>query len=454
MRGLKLFTPALAILLVGFLIGSANAQFPKEGAGFDPTAPATIFTAVAYSDEEGKLIVYHVLRPGPFFTSTGTGVVYRFKDSDGVGCPKFLPVFADGTTLNDSTPAFAQLGPDSPLFEGEPARRTITDVFYSGSCPGKRERPRSEEEVLDLEAAGDVELVPDVDIVNAPSVPSPKNRPDWSLWEGAPNGANPFDGSKSSQSIIGNAEIADIVVNADGGMVGLPQMPRPRHKGFAEGKSTWYVTYEVCSDEQWSDTGFCSGDGVKDIFFIRYGSSIGETGMTNIAFGTPFPKAEVASGNSPSTQGNYSPIWAGACVGGNWSENEERSEAYEGTEAGFGPGGANCFGPTPQEVKDFTSSENLTLPSEIFEEDDPRHGAQIRTSADFAALDGMNGFTEATAPWAGKLKIINCPIFAVDLNNDRQFTTDEFLTFPNFVLEPSRGGNFTVFNPGSPFLGE
>ena len=68
----KLLTVSLTLLLVGFLVGSAQAQFPKEGAGFAPTAPATIFTAVAYSDEDGKLIVYHVLRPGPFFTSTAT----------------------------------------------------------------------------------------------------------------------------------------------------------------------------------------------------------------------------------------------------------------------------------------------------------------------------------------------------------------------------------------------
>jgi len=442
----------IALIVLGLLASPASAQFPKQGAGFAPDAPATIFTQVAYSDEEGKLIVYHVLRPGPFFTSTETGTVYRFKNSDGVGCERFRPVFEDASTLRDDTPAFAQLGPG--LSEADKARRTVTDVFYSGDCPSRKEQPKSESAVLDLEASGDVELVPDVDIVNAPSVPSPRMRPDWSMWEGAPNGANPFDGSKSSQSIMSNEELKDVVVNDDGDMIGLPQMPRPRHKGFADGKGMWYVTYEVCSDEQWSDTGFCSGDGVKDIFFIRYGSSISETGQTNIAFGTPFPKAAVASGNSPATGGNYSPIWAGVCVGGGWSENEERSSKFEGTDAPFGPGGANCFGPTPQEVKDFTSSNSLTLPSEIFPEDDPRHGAQIRTSADFADLEGMNGFNPTTEPWAGKLKIINCPIFAVDMNNDRKFSTDEFLTFPNFVLEPSRGGNFTVFNPGSPFLGE
>ena len=274
------------------------------------------------------------------------------------------------------------------------------------------------------------------------------------MWEGAPNGVNIFDGSLSTQSVADNAEMLDIVTNDAGDFVSLPQMPRPRAKGFSEGKSMWYITYEICSDEQWSDTGFCSGDGVKDIFFIRYGSSIGATGMTNIAFGTPFPKAEIAAGNSPSTGGNYSPIWAGACVGGNWVENTDRSDAYEGTATSFGPGGANCFGPTPQEVKDFTASNGLVLPSEIFEADDPRHGGQIRTSADFAALDGMNGFDSTTAPWSGKLKIINCPIFAVDLNGDRKFTTNEFITFPNNVLEATAGGNFNVFNQGSPFLGE
>ena len=454
MRKSNILTLSLALLLVGFLAGSAQAQFPGAGAGFAPDAPATIFTQVAYSDEDGRLIMYHVLRPGPFFTSDKTGVVYRFKDdATGKGCgPKFRPVFADGTTLRDDTPAFAQLGPG--LTEADTARRSITDVFYLNGCPSRKVQPKSEQEVLDLEAAGEVELVPDVDIVNAASVPSPNARPDWSLWEGSPNGANVFDGSKSTQSNADNAELLDIVTNADGGMIGLPQMPRPRAKGFSEGQSMWYVTYEICSDEQWSDTGFCSGDGVKDIFFIRYGSTITATGQTNIAFGTPFPKAEVASGNNPSTAGNYSPIWAGACVGGNWVENADRAAAFEGTDASFGPGGANCFGPTPQEVKDFTSSNSLVLPSEIFEADDPRHGGQIRTSADFASLEGMNGFSATTAPWAGKLKIINCPIFAVDLNNDRQFTTDEFLVFPNNVLESTSGGNFNVFNPGSPFLGE
>ena len=452
MRGINVLALGLAMLLVGLLAGVAQAQFPMTGAGFDPDAPATIFTQVAYSDEDGKLIIYHVLRPGPFFTSDQTGVVYRFKNSNGMGCERFRPVFQDGTTLRDDTPAFAQLGPG--LSESDTARRTITDVFYSGDCPPRREQPRSEEEVLALEDAGDVELVPDVDIVNAPTTPSPNLRPDWSMWEGSPNGPNVFDGSPSAQSVADNAELLDVVTNADGDLIGLPQMPRTRHKGFAEGRSVWYITYEICSDEQWSDTGFCSGDGVKDIFFTRYGSSITGIDMTNIAFGTPFPKAEVASGNSPATGGNYSPIWLGACVGGNWVENADRSDAYDGTDVGFGPGGANCFGPTPQEVQDFTSANGITLPSEIFPEDDPRHASQVRTSADFAALDGMNGFSATTAPWAGKLKVINCPILMVDLNNDRQFTTNEFMNFPNNVLEASRGGNFSVFNPGSPFLGE
>ena len=80
MRRSNVLTLSLALLLVGFLAGSAQAQFPGAGAGFAPDAPATIFTQVAYSDEGGRLIMYHVLRPGPFFTHTATGVVYRFKD--------------------------------------------------------------------------------------------------------------------------------------------------------------------------------------------------------------------------------------------------------------------------------------------------------------------------------------------------------------------------------------
>ena len=257
MRGSKFLTLSLALLLVGFLAGSAQAQFPTTGAGFE--GPAAIFTQVAYSDEAGRLIVYHVLRPGPFFTSDQTGVVYRFKDDAGVGCPRFRPVFADGTTLRDDTPAFLQLG--DGLSDADDARRSVTDVFYSGECPSRKEQPRSEAEVLALADAGMAELVPDQDIINAPSVPSPKMRPDWLLWEAAPDGANPFDGTTSAQKISDNADLLDVVTNADGGMIGLPQMPRPRHKGFSEGQSMWYITYEICSDEQWSDTGFCSGDG-------------------------------------------------------------------------------------------------------------------------------------------------------------------------------------------------
>ena len=447
MRGSRLLTLSLALLLVGFLAGSAQAVFPLTGAGFD--GPAAIFTQVAYSDEDGKLIMYHVLRPGPFFTSDKSGVVYRFKDSDGIGCgPKFRPVFADGTTLRDDTPAFAQLG--EGLSEADTARRLVTDVFYSGACPSRKVQPKSEEEVFALEAAGEVELVPDADIVNAPSVPSPSKRSDWKLWEGAPDSYNPFDGSLSAQKISDNAELLDVVSNDAGDIIGLPNMPRPRSKGFSEGKSMWYITYEVCSDIQWSDTGFCSGEGVKDIFFIRYDPTLTAIHQTNIAAGVPFPKAEIEAGNSPSTGGNYSPIWAGACVGGNWVENTARSDAFEGTDKGFGPGGANCFGPTSAETKDWTSSNGLTFPSEIFDEGDDRRGGQMRTSADFVTLEGMNGFSATSASWAGKLKIINCPIFATDLNGDRRFTTNEFISFPNNVLEANASGNFSVFNTGGP----
>lgn len=261
-----------------------SAEFPLTGAGFAPEAPASIFTQLAYSDEDGMLVVYHVLKPGPFFTSDKTGTVYRFKDdATQKGCPRLRPVFREGEVLRDDTPAFAQLG--EGLSEADRARRSITDVFFKSGCPKKQDQPRSEAEILALEDNGEVELIPEVDIVNAPTVPSPKARADRDLWEGAPDGVNIF--------------------------------------------------------------------------------------------------------------------------------------------------------------------------TEIFPAEDPRHGGQIRSSADFAALDGMNGFTMASALWAGKLKIVNCPIFASDLNRDRAFSTEEMIAFPNHVLAADQNGNFTLSSSlNEPIIGE
>ena len=165
--------------------------------------------------------------------------------------------------------------------------------------------------------------------------------------------------------------------------------------------------------------------------------------MANIVSGIPFPRHEIEDGNRPATEIRYSPIVTGLCAGGNWVEVEERQTNFEGTEAGFGPGGANCFGPTPLEMKDFIFQNNITLLGDVFPPDDPRYGGQIRTSSWFAFLEGMNGFRVIPAPWAGKLKIINNPGIAVDLNMDRQFESREFLAFPDFVLEANRDGEFS-----------
>ncbi|HIA14188.1 MAG TPA: hypothetical protein EYN74_04765 [Nitrospirales bacterium] len=443
----KLLVISIGLFFLGMGPATVDAAFPQTGAGFARDAPATIFTQVAYSDEDGMLNVYHILRPGPFFTSDKTGTVYRFRDeATGKGCPRLRPVFLEGEILRDDTPAFAQLG--EGLSEADRARRSVTDVLFTQGCPSRKDQPRSEEEILALEADGEIALVPGVDIVNAPTVPSPKARANWELWEGAPDAVNIFDGRVSANSDIANAELQDIVTDANGNPIGLPQLVRSRAKGFAGGKSVWYITYEVCSDATWADTGFCNGDGVKFVFSLRSDSSISETGQANIVGGVPFPKAVLATGKQPKSAGDYSPIWRGLCVGGTWEENSDRIAKYEGTDMPFGPGGASCFGPTPQEIKDFTSSNGITLPMEIFPADDPRHGGQIRSSDDLAALEGMDGFNVTPALWAGKVKIINCPIFASDVNMDRTFSTDEIIAFPNHVLEADRDGIFLL--PSSP----
>ncbi|HIB54574.1 MAG TPA: hypothetical protein EYO39_07180, partial [Nitrospirales bacterium] len=124
---------------------------------------------------------------------------------------------------------------------------------------------RSEQEIVALENNGEVVLIPDVDIVNAPSVPSPKARADRDLWQGAPDSVNIFDGTPSAHSNMGNAEVKDVGTDARGNPIGLPQLIRPRAKGYAGGKAVWYMTYEVCSDMTASETGFCGGDGVEFI---------------------------------------------------------------------------------------------------------------------------------------------------------------------------------------------
>ncbi len=417
---------------------------------------AFIYTQVSYSDEDGRLALQHVFNPESFFTSDQTGVVYRFKNSSGQGCRRFKPVFADGTVLFDDTPSFAHA--QTGLSVVDHARRTITDVFYLDGCPSENDAPRFEQDVFDLEQAGKVELVPNVDIVNAPSVPSPSLRPNAQLWEAPPDGINIYNGRQAKQKVSDNLDLNDIVTDVEN-VLGLPGIVRPRLQGWSEGRKMHYVTYEICSDEQWGTgrgsaqwqgTGFCVEDGVRDVLFTRSGPTISLTGMANVRPGISFPKAEIASGNIPATGAHYSPILAGMCIGGVWTG----SRGFAGADVASGPPGANCFGPTPAEVNAFTTANSIALPGEVFPPDDLRHGVQIRTSDDIAALEGMNGFSTIRIPWEGTIKITNSPVIAVDLNQDRKFSRHEFISFPNHVLKSSTGGNFNVFNPGSPFLAE
>ena len=78
----KLLVISIGLFFLGMGPATVDAAFPQTGAGFARDAPATIFTQVAYSDEGGMLNVYHILRPGPFFTSDKTGTVYRFRDGE------------------------------------------------------------------------------------------------------------------------------------------------------------------------------------------------------------------------------------------------------------------------------------------------------------------------------------------------------------------------------------
>ena len=69
-----------------------------------------------------------------------------------------------------------------------------------------------------------------------------------------------------------------------------------------------------------------------------------------------------------------------------------------------------------------------------------------RTDSNLRRLFCIVRHASPRAPWAGKLKIINRPVIAADLNRNRAFDAQEFVVFPNNVLQADQNGLFEVIN--------
>jgi hypothetical protein len=289
-------------------------------AGFNAEAPKPvrrIFTQLAL--DEGRLVSYHVLEPGPqsiqaFPTGNSRGTLFRFPS-----CPNLRPVLDDS-----AQPSFSNhLVPDN-------AMREVFNVTLS-RCDIQ---PRSVVDVLRLARS-----TTSIGFVNAPSVPAPvgaagipdaqQQSPD-ELWGPVPN-IGVIDifagGNLSPQHVQGRTLSGLAIAN-----VQQPDIRRPRIRAYAAGQVVYFVTYETknlsqsglvsrTTEAQWASSGF---PGERDLFFCAYGraplppnpalppGSLDSNGVPNdnqavlnIVKGAPFRNV-----------GDYSPLWKMHCVEG------------------------------------------------------------------------------------------------------------------------------------------
>lgn len=384
------------LIALTMILGGLTPAF----AGFNADSPEgarRIFTQLALAGKErGRLVSYHVLEPGPppgvqsgpsFPTDRGTGMIVRFPR-----CPGLRPVLDDTAAPSSAT----EIVPDR-------AARALFDATYANCTV----QPKSVDEV---KAAGS--QLKRKGFVNAPSVPAPvgaavptkqQQSPD-SLWGPVPNvpatlppGVDPA--RAFPQPVQGTTESGIAV-----GLVEQPEVRRPRIQGFAAGREVWFITYETSGglaspavEAQWRDTRF---PGDADLVFLAYGRAPLPASITNTRPDTDTeqsPAVVNVVGGAPSTVSarlthdpdGYSPIWKMLCFDGGF-----RPLIGPGTEKA--PCGSTRFSQIGQ----------------------PRFPAGIPHIPD---TDVINGVFEA----------INCPIIAVDFDDDGRFAPDELMVFPD-----------------------
>ena len=291
-------------------------------AGFNADAPNAIrriFTQLALDD--GRLVSYHVLEPGPagveaFPTGSSTGKLFRFPS-----CPNLRPVLDDSAQPSHTN----QIVLDN-------AMREVFNVTLSG-CDIQ---PTSASDVLRTARS-----MQSIGFVNAPSVPAPIGAPvpsneqqsDDELWGPVPNigVVDVFAGGNLSPQHIQGTTLSGLPI----ANVQQPDIRRPRISGYAAGQVVYFITYETKNlsrsglvpravENQWSGSGF---PGERDLFFCAYGraplppnaalpaGSLDSNGVPNdnqavlnIVKGAPFRNV-----------GDYSPLWKMHCVNGDIS---------------------------------------------------------------------------------------------------------------------------------------
>jgi hypothetical protein len=287
-------------------------------AGFNADAPKPIrriFTQIAF--DEGRLVSYHVLEPGPagvqaFPTGSSAGKLFRFPNN-----PQLRPVLDDSAAPSSSNAIIL-----------DNSMREVFNVTLRGNI-----QPGSAADVLNLASS-----IRSIGFVNAPSVPAPVGAPVPTnqqqsadeLWGPVPN-LGVVDifagGNLSPQHLQGRTLSGMPIAN-----VQQPNIRRPRISAFAAGQPVYFITYETKNlssaglvpaaiEAQWSGSGF---PGERDIFFCAYGraplppnaalpaGSLDSNGVPNdnqavinIVKGAPFRNV-----------GDYSPLWRMKCVHG------------------------------------------------------------------------------------------------------------------------------------------
>ncbi|HZA38037.1 MAG TPA: hypothetical protein VE486_02755 [Candidatus Baltobacteraceae bacterium] len=347
-------------------------------AGFNADAPNAIrriFTQLALDD--GRLVSYHVLEPGPagveaFPTGSSTGKLFRFPS-----CPNLRPVLDDSAQPSHTN----QIVLDN-------AMREVFNVTLSG-CDIQ---PTSASDVLRTARS-----MQSIGFVNAPSVPAPIGAPvpsneqqsDDELWGPVPNigVVDVFAGGNLSPQHIQGTTLSGLPI----ANVQQPDIRRPRISAYAAGQVVYFITYETKNlsrsglvpravENQWSGSGF---PGERDLFFCAYGraplppnaalpaGSLDSNGVPNdnqavlnIVKGAPFRNV-----------GDYSPLWKMHCVNGDISP-------------AIGPG-FPCGSTRFYQIGQPHSLDELTAT-----------GIRIE---------------------GGIFRDINCPILATDVNDDGNF---------------------------------